>query len=115
VSEKMNEEETVSIYKIDEDSLKRLDSIELNTHVYDMVIPYVVRDCFGFKDSEFPSELDGIFEDAEDTLHKVFGDDLVLSALISFKEKFADFIVADFDDRTKRISVEVWRLNFFAK
>ena len=115
MSQEKNQEKTVNIYRIDEDSLKRLDSIELNTHIYDMVVPNVIRDCFGYKDYEFPIELDSIFIDAEYILHKIFGDDLVLSVLISFKQKFADFIVADIDDRTNRISVEVWRLNFFAK
>jgi len=97
----------------DRDSLERLDSNVLNEYTYDTFMTYSVRDCFGFKDSFIDEQLDTIFENAEDQLYGVFGDDIVLAVFIDVENRFADFVVADYSDTSRKWDLEVWRLSFY--
>jgi hypothetical protein len=98
--------------KIDRDSLERLNDIALNMYSYDLFVPYGQRNCFGYFDSLFPKQLDDIFEDAEETLNRIFGDDVILAAFIDAENNLADFVVTDYSETEQKWNIEVWRLSF---
>jgi hypothetical protein len=98
--------------KFDRDSLEQVNDLAINIYRYDTFIPYNIRDCFGFKDSIIDEQLNTIFENAEDQLYGIFGDDIVLAVFIDIEEGIADFVVSDFSDTDRKWNIEVWRLYF---
>jgi len=98
--------------KINRDSLEQVNDLAINIYRYDTFIPYNIRDCFGFRDSIIDEQLNAIFEDAEDQLYGIFGDDVVLAVFIDTEDGIADFVVSDFSDVSRKWNIEVWRLSF---
>jgi len=98
--------------KINKDSLEQVNDLAINIYRYDTFIPYNIRDCFGFRDSIIDEQLNAIFEDAED-LYGIFGDDVILAVFIDIENGFADFVVSDYSDVSRKWNIEVWRLSFY--